>query len=95
LLGQRVTTSGLLLGGDASVEYGSFAPVAVRARSEHADFASGWQAGTHVVTSDDKGGAYSLYSPSGIRVAKFGHARLTPHSGTDHTLMIDRVLELL
>jgi hypothetical protein len=63
--------------------------------SEHADFAIGWQAGTHVVTSDDKGGAYSLYSPSGIRVAKFGHARLTPHSGTDHTLMIDRVLELL
>ena len=66
-----------------------------RVRPDGSEESVSEHAGTHVVTSDDKGGTYSLYSPSGIRVAKFGHARLTPHSGTDHTLMIDRVLELL
>ncbi len=29
--------------------------------SEHPDFASGWNMGTHTATVLDKGGAYSLY----------------------------------
>ena len=43
--------------------------------SEHPDFKSGWQAGTHVVTVEDTENAYSLYSGE-RRVARFGHARL-------------------
>jgi hypothetical protein len=44
--------------------------------SEHPDFASGWQAGTHVVSVEDENG-YSLYN-HGRRVARFGHSRLMP-----------------
>jgi hypothetical protein len=43
--------------------------------SEHSDFECGWQAGTHVVTVEDKENDYSLYERR-RRVAKFGHSRL-------------------
>jgi hypothetical protein len=43
--------------------------------SGHRDFASGWQAGTHVVTVEDKENAYSLFAGE-RRVARFGHSRL-------------------
>ena len=45
--------------------------------SEHPDFADGWSAGTAAVHAD-KGAAFSLYAPSGERVARFAHARITP-----------------
>ena len=45
--------------------------------SEHPDFGSGWSAGTSAVHADN-GGAFSLYAPSGERVARFAHARLMP-----------------
>jgi hypothetical protein len=48
--------------------------------SEHPNFASGWEAGTHAVTVEDKENAYSLYA-RGRRVAKFGHSRLMPELG--------------
>jgi hypothetical protein len=50
--------------------------------SEHPDFGSGWQAGTHVVTVADKVGAYSLYE-RGCRVARFGHSRLMRHADVE------------
>jgi len=43
--------------------------------SEHPDFESGWQAGTHIVTVEDQKDAYSHYSCE-RRVARFGHSRL-------------------
>ncbi len=45
--------------------------------SEHPDFGSGWSAGTHAVTMEDKDHAYSLYARNRL-VAKFAHARLMP-----------------
>jgi hypothetical protein len=48
--------------------------------SEHHDFRSGWQAGTHVVTVEDREGAYSLCK-RGHLVARFGHSRLMLHAG--------------
>jgi hypothetical protein len=48
--------------------------------SEHPDFESGWKAGTHVVTVEDKENAYSLHA-RGRRVARFGYSRLMPELG--------------
>jgi hypothetical protein len=50
--------------------------------SEHPDFRSGWQAGTHVVTVEDKDGAYSLYDRE-RRVARFDHSRLMRQVGVE------------
>jgi hypothetical protein len=43
--------------------------------SEHPDFESGWRAGTHAVSVEDKENAYTLYARE-RRVARFGHNRL-------------------
>jgi hypothetical protein len=51
--------------------------------SEHPDFGSGWRAGTHAVTVEDKANAYNLYAGTRL-VAKFGHARLMPRFGAEH-----------
>lgn len=53
--------------------------------SEHPDFASGWQAGTHVVTVEDTENAYSLYAVE-RRVARFGHSRLMRHAALPEEL---------
>ena len=45
--------------------------------SSHPDFSEGWSAGTAAVHAD-KGAAFSLYAPSGERVVRFAHARITP-----------------
>ncbi len=44
--------------------------------SEHPDFAEGWSAGTRAVHAEPER-AFSLYRGR-TRVAKFGHARITP-----------------
>jgi hypothetical protein len=56
--------------------------------SEHHDFRSGWQAGTHVVTVEDKEGAYSLYSRERC-MARFGHSRLMSQVGAYEWLSSD------
>jgi hypothetical protein len=45
--------------------------------SEHPTFTEGWEAGTAAVHAD-RDHAYALYRGR-TRVAKFGHARITPH----------------
>lgn len=45
--------------------------------SSHPEFGDGWSAGTAAVHSD-KGAAFSLYAPTGERVARFAHARVMP-----------------
>jgi hypothetical protein len=45
--------------------------------SEHPDFQSGWEAGTHAVTVKVKDNAYIPYDRSRC-VAKFGYSRLLP-----------------
>jgi len=45
--------------------------------SDHPDLKTGWQAGT-ARTHTEQDVAFSLFDPSGQRVARFGHARLTP-----------------
>jgi hypothetical protein len=50
--------------------------------SEHSDFQSGWQAGTHVITVEDQENAYSLYDRD-RRVARFGHSRLMSRVGAE------------
>jgi hypothetical protein len=55
--------------------------------SEHPDFRSGWTAGIHAVTVEDRENAYALYGGQ-HRVARFAHNRLLPRYSTERAVMM-------